>query len=171
VSTLRNDPTGWHRPVGLIRPQAVTRRGRCCPASVTSGRVRQPSHLCCRSALASSCLAMSHRGLWQLRLRPASGEAVKLSEIAVIEKPADHVRRDQLGGERVKLVPGRTKAKRPEVLTLDEIVRLCAAVNKVAAKGVFLRGRGGVFPEPANLVQLNPCCSANPSGLNEFPFT
>jgi hypothetical protein len=67
--------------------------------------------------------------------------------------------------------PGRTKAKKPEVLTLDEIVRLCAAANKVAAKGVCLRGRAGVFPEPATLVQLNPCCSANPSGLNEFPFT
>jgi hypothetical protein len=31
----------------------------------------------------------------------------QLPEIAVIEKPANHVRRDQLGTKRVKLVPGR----------------------------------------------------------------
>jgi hypothetical protein len=33
--------------------------------------------------------------------------SVQLPEIAVIEKPADHVRRDQLCADRIKLVPGR----------------------------------------------------------------
>jgi hypothetical protein len=32
---------------------------------------------------------------------------VQLAEIAVVEKSADHVRRDLLGAERVKLVPRR----------------------------------------------------------------
>ena len=32
---------------------------------------------------------------------------MQLLEIAVIEKPADHVRRDLLGGERLKLMSGR----------------------------------------------------------------
>jgi hypothetical protein len=32
---------------------------------------------------------------------------VQLPEIAVIERPGDHARRDQLGAEQVKLVSGR----------------------------------------------------------------
>jgi hypothetical protein len=46
----------------------------------------------------------SHRGRRRLFL---DRRLVQLPEIAVTEKPADHVRRDQLGAERVKLVSGR----------------------------------------------------------------
>jgi hypothetical protein len=60
---------------------------------------------------------------------------------------------------------------KPELLTPDEIVRICAAATKLPAKGVCLRGLAGAFPEPANLVQLNLWPNLNPSGLNEFPST
>jgi hypothetical protein len=45
-----------------------------------------------------------HRRRW--RLLPDQ-HPLQLPEIAVVEKPADHVRRDLLGTDRVKLVSGR----------------------------------------------------------------
>jgi hypothetical protein len=59
-----------------------------------------------RSRFASPTLA--GRGppyRWRTRLL-FEKHPLELSEIAIIEKPADHVRRDLRGADRVKLMPG-----------------------------------------------------------------
>jgi hypothetical protein len=73
--------------------------------------VRRHVHSECRwhrdyllAHLAPGARLASHR--WRRRLCPDQ-HPVQLPEIAVIEKPTDHARRDLLGAGRVKLMSGR----------------------------------------------------------------